>query len=471
MRSAVDIIEPAWMRRSVLLTLALVGCGEEAAAPPPAPDLVAFVDTNPDPGITEVTMIAEPASWELLQGKPATVWAFRDGSIADGVASIPGPLLEASEGQRVIVHFENQLPEATTIHWHGLRVPNAADGTPVAQMPVPPGQRYDYEFTVEDLGLFWYHPHVAGDVQVERGLYGPIRFTGGVAPDVAADRVFVLDDAKVEATGELSTATDDLDIMLGRQGNIQLVNGRQRPTLAVAAGSRERWRLVNAANGRYFHLDLPGRSFRVIGWDGGLLPEPYDATTLLIAPGERYEVLIDVGGSPGETLELRNVYYDRGHDIPDTGPRTLMDVTLGATGPTPSPLPDRWGEVAALPHDAATTRRIFELREEQLAGAEPSFTINNERYPDITPITGTTGTIEIWDVRNLTEMDHPFHLHGMSFQTIGGRLGWKDTVNVPREQSLELVVELGGSGMWMYHCHILEHAERGMMGELHIDVP
>lgn len=459
------------MRRLALMVLTLVGCGEEAARGPIAPDLVPFVDTNPDPAIVEVSLIAEPARWELLPGKPASVWAFRDGAGADNVGTIPGPLLEASAGQRVIVHFENRLPESTTIHWHGLRVPNAADGTPVAQMPVAPGQQYVYEFTVEDVGLFWYHPHVNGEVQVERGLYGPIRFTGETAPDVAADRVFVLDDAKVEASGELSEGTDDLDIMLGRQGNIQLVNGRQRPMLQSASGTRERWRFVNAANGRYFNLEVPGRSLRVIGWDGGLVAEPYDVQTLLLAPGERYDVLIELGGSDGDQLELRNTYYDRGHDIPDTGPKTLMDIALGTAGPSPAPLPTRWGDVTALPYDAATPRRSFDLREEQLPGAEPTFTINDERYPDITPITGESGAIEIWQVHNLTEMDHPFHLHGMSFQVVGGRLGWKDTVNVPREQTVELVVEIGGPGLWMYHCHILEHAERGMMGELHVAVP
>jgi FtsP/CotA-like multicopper oxidase with cupredoxin domain len=111
------------------------------------------------------------------------------------------------------------------------------------------------------------------------------------------------------------------------------------------------------------------------------------------------------------------------------------------------------------------------LREDAESEAEPFFTINAERYPQVTPIGTRTGDIEVWELDNETEMDHPFHLHGMSFQVLGDdlvapRLGWKDTVNVPREDTVRIAVQFGAEGRWMYHCHILEHAERGMMGEL-----
>jgi len=462
---------------SSIAVLSATSCGGDAAPGGNVPGPVVEVPTatNHAPAGVEVSLVAEPAMWELLLGKPAEVWAFRDAAAPGARATIPGPMLDANVGDRVIVHFENRLPEATTIHWHGLRVPNAADGTPAAQIPIEPGQRYDYEFVVEDAGLFWYHPHMNGDVQVERGLYAPIRVHGGVVPDVAADRVFVVDDVKVEATGALSTTTDELDVMLGRQGNVLLVNGRQAPALDVAAGTRERWRFVNAANGRYFNLDLPGRSFRVIGWDGGLVAAPYDVETLLIAPGERYDVLVEIAGAAGDELELRNTYYDRGHNIPDTGPRTLMMVALGPAGSPAAPLPDQWGTVDPITVDGATPRRQFVLREEVVTGAEPAFSINGERYPDVTPVAGSTGAVEIWELENMTEMDHPFHLHGMFFQVLDEagtpRLGWKDTVNVPREQTVRLAVALGSVGRWMYHCHILEHAERGMMGELLVTAP
>jgi FtsP/CotA-like multicopper oxidase with cupredoxin domain len=316
---------------------------------------------------------------------------------------------------------------------------------------------------------------VAGDVQIERGLYAPIVVHGGVAPDVAADRVFVLDDVKIEATGKLSTTTDPLDMMLGRQGNVLLVNGHSKATLPVAAGSRERWRFVNAANGRYFNLTLAGHSFLVIGWDGGLLEQPYSTERLLVAPGERYEVLVELQGERGAELALQTLHYDRGHNIPDPGPLELVRLQLTSVAPTaPAPLPTTWGTFEPLVTDASTPVRKLVLSEEEAGLAEPRFFINGERFPDVTPLSAMQDDVEIWEIQNDAEMDHPFHLHGMFFQVldVGGtpveHQGWKDTVNVPQKKTLRFAVRYGTPGTWMFHCHILEHAERGMMGELEI---
>ena len=453
---------------SSLLAIAALfaACSDETS---PSTELPTLVDLDPDPNVVEVNLIAEPGRAEFLPGKPGDVWMFRD---AAGRGSIPGPMLEAKLGDHIVVHFRNSLPDPTTIHWHGIRVPNASDGTPVAQVVIAPGATYDYAFDANDAGLFWYHPHVDGERQIERGLYAPIRIRGGVEPDVAADRVFVLDDVKLEATGQLSTVTDNLDIMLGRQGNVLLVNGRADSSVDVATGTRERWRFVNSANGRYFNLDLPGHSFRVIGWDGGMLPTPYETESLLIAPGERYEVLVEIASD----TTLRNTYYDRGHNIPNNGPVDLMTVRLGANGRAMAPLPANWGEVTPIPVDASTPRKRFELREEETGLSEPQFSINNEKYPNVTPLAGRPGDVAIWEIVNMTEMDHPFHLHGMSFQILDDaglavpRVGWKDTVNVPQMKTVRIAVTYGPAGRWMYHCHILEHAERGMMGELSISL-
>ena len=433
-----------------------------------------LTDTNPDPNVVEVELVAVTATHEYLAGKPADVWAFRDGAKDGSKASIPGPLLEAKLGDKVIVHFKNELPEPTTIHWHGLRVPNASDGTPLAQLEVPPGGTFDYAFTLIDSGYYWYHPHMHGDLQVEAGLYAPIVVHDDLAIDVAADRVFVLDDVKLEANGKLSERTDNLDLMLGRQGNVVLINGRQRPSMKAASGTRERWRFVNAANGRYFNLELPGHTFTVIGWDGGIIEAPYQASTLLIAPGERYEVLVELAGSEGDELALRTLHYDRGHNIPDPGPIDLLAIELGANGPTAAPLPATWTTIDAIAFDGATPRRKFVLREDDSVPSMPVFTINDEAFPNVTPVQGAMGQVEVWEIENLAEMDHPFHLHGMSFQTLDAAgnptapLGWKDTVNVPQLKTVRFAVRFGAPGRWMYHCHILEHAERGMMGELEV---
>ena len=456
-----------------------VGCGPATVVPEnllPAP--VELTDLNADPDVVEVRLAASISTTEYLPGKPADVWAFRDASIAGSKGTIPGPTLRARVGNTVIVHFTNELAEPTTIHWHGLRLPNAADGSSSSQAKVEPGGRYDYTFTVRDPGSFWYHPHVRGDTQIERGLYAPFIVEGGTAIDVAADRYLVLDDVKLSADGKLSTQTDNLDTMLGRQGNVLLVNGRKLPSLEVAAGSRERWRFVNSANGRYFKLALPGAQLLVIGWDGGLLPEPYATESLLIAPGERYEVLVTFDGKAGARLQLETSHYDRGHNVPDPGVKPLMSVMVGAARASPPmPLPTFWRDLPVLaPTTATTPVRKFVLKENETATGVV-FSINDEVWPFNTPVMVKQGDVEIWEVSNEAEMDHPFHLHGMFFEVIDvngvpqTRKGWKDTANVPMARgttpgTLRFAVRYEPLGMWMFHCHILEHAEGGMMGEL-----
>ena len=460
------------MSRLMFAGIALLAsaCGDDnqdATSIAPEP----LTDTNPDARIVEVQLVASLGTHEYLSGKPADIWGFRDGARAGSKPSVPGPLLEANVGDTVIVHFKNELPEETTIHWHGLRVPNAADGSPVSQVAVGPGGTFDYEFTVNDAGYYWYHPHMHGDFQVEAGLYAPIIVHDSLGLDVAADRAFVLDDVKLEANGKLSQRTENLDLMLGRQGNVVLINGEQHPTMTVAAGTRERWRFVNAANGRYFNLELPGHMFRVIGWDGGLLETPYETATLLIAPGERYDVLVELGDADAE---LRTLHYDRGHNIPDPGPIELLSVRVGARGKAPGALPTTWGSVASIAVDGSTARRQLVLREDDTVPNMPVFTINDEAFPDVTPAIGAMGQTEVWEIVNMAEMDHPFHLHGMEFQQVDdsgapiGTRGWKDTINVPQLQTVRFAVKLDAPGRWMYHCHILEHAERGMMGELEV---
>jgi FtsP/CotA-like multicopper oxidase with cupredoxin domain len=249
------------------------------------------------------------------------------------------------------------LPEATTIHWHGIRVPNGSDGTHATQHLVQPGETFDYQFVAVDAGTFWYHPHHHSDVQIERGLAGALIVRGDVDVPVDADRIFVLDDVKLEPSGALSDVTDDLDVMLGRQGNVILANGRSGGEIIVRNGARERWRFVNAANGRYFNLQLPDRTFTVIGWDGGLLAEPYSAQTILIAPGERYEVLVEISGVPGEIIPLQTIYYFRAHGLPFADPAPVFTIRIGANAQPPGPLPTSWGSFADVPTDAATIRK------------------------------------------------------------------------------------------------------------------
>ena len=168
----------------------------------------------------------------------------------------------------------------------------------------------------------------------------------------------------------------------------------------------------------------------------------------------------------------RTVHHDRGHEIPDPGPQDLLEVVYDASIGTPRPLPETWRDLPRLPVEDTTPVRPFVLEEYEPPGLPVLFTINGEQWPDSKPVHVKHGSVEIWEVRNEAEMDHPFHLHGMFFEVLpqAGKPavpdGWKDTVNVPQKSSVRFAVQYEPPGMWMFHCHILEHAELGMMGEL-----
>ncbi len=461
--------------RPALLAVLVFGCGPaRSALERPLMPVALATDTDGDPKVVNVRLVAEPATIEYLPGKPADVWAFRDASAPKG--TVPAPTIVAHQGDTIVVTLENRLPVETTIHWHGLRLPNGADGSHTSQPPVQPGGTYEYRFTAVDVGTFWYHPHLRAYEQIEKGLYGALVVVAADAPQVAQDRTFILDDVKVQADGKLSTETDQLDLMLGRQGNVLLVNAQRGAGIEVARGSRERWRFINAANGRYFNLALPGHTFLVVAWDGGLLPEPYRTERLLVAPGERYEVLIDFDAASAEELALQTLHYDRGHDVPDPGAKPLLDVVYGRAGAPAAALPGAWRELQPMPVPTTTPVRRFTLAELDMTDG-PVFFINDRVWPFNDPVIVRQGDLEIWEIDNQAEMDHPFHLHGMFFevQSLNGappeHFGWKDTVNVPMKSKLRFAVKYEPTGMWMFHCHILEHAERGMMGDLHVMPP
>ncbi|MBX7078425.1 MAG: multicopper oxidase family protein [Nannocystaceae bacterium] len=458
------------------LVLACAPAPESDADEAAAPVLAEITDLDPDPGRLRAILVAEPAVLDYLPAGPAAVWAYRDGGDPDAVARVPGPLVRVARGTMIEIELRNALPVETTIHWHGLRVPATQDGTPSAQVPVPPGGSFTYRFEARDAGTFWFHPHVDAATQIERGLYGALVVEDDVASaeDFEADRVFVLDDVKLEADGTLSSTTDALDLMLGRQGNVLLVDGVRRPTLQAGAGTRERWRFVNAANGRYFRLRLQGARWLELASDGGPLPAARELDTVLLVPGERRELAVELPAAPDTALLLETLHTDRGHDVPDPGPLPLMDVVLQDPGESAPPLVWVGPDIAPLPVPGPASTRTLVLSEDDEDASDPRFYIDGLAFPETLPIMVPAGTVERWRVRNDAQMDHPLHVHGLFFQTLDPSgvpdvaAGWKDTINIPRDASVELVARFDNIGQWMVHCHILEHAERGMMTMLHV---
>lgn len=424
------------------------------------------LDENPAPDVVEVTLRAGLGSKQYAGAARTSVWTYND--------SVPGPLIEGRVGDRLRVHFSNELPEDTTIHWHGLRLPAEMDGTLAVQSPVPAGGTFEYEFELKDAGLFWFHPHVRSDLQVEKGLHGVLRVTGEGEPEVDERHVLVLDDVRILADGTLPEYLDDESRMLGRQGNILLVNGVSQPTFRWRSGTLQRLQIVNVANGRFFNLELPGYSWRVIGTDGGFIPQPYDTELLLISPGERYDVVLVATGSPGTEVTLMNEPYERGHG---TGNDPALALAKFVVNDEPAldhrPLPSEFPALERL-GDGPTDHEM--TLDEGFVDGVLAFTINGDTYPNVPPLIVPAGQVRRLEVRNTSEMDHPFHLHGTFFQvldvdgrpTLSETLANKDTVIVPQRSAVRLVSRFQEPGRWMYHCHIFEHAEGGMMGEIEV---
>jgi len=442
------------------------GSDEPRAAPADPLVLPSVSDKNADPGVVEIDLEARPDTKTYANAKPTSVWTYN--------GTIPGPFVDAKVGDRVVVHFKNSLPEPTTIHWHGIRLPATMDGSLAMQNPIAPGGTFEYAFTLKDAGLYWFHPHMRSDIQVQKGLYGVIRVRGAAEPDVDLERVLVLDDIRLDAEGAISEYLDDTAKMMGREGKTLLVNGLVDPRLDVAPGSLVRFRFVNVANGRFFNLRLPGHKLRVIGTDGGLVPKPYDVDTLLISPGERYDVVTRIEGAAGAAIDLVNEPYERGHESGGAAPMRVMRVGVSdAPRPSAKPIPDRFPEIERLP--AAPVDSTIEL-DEILRGEDVVFTINGKAYPDVPPLDLKLGELRALEIVNKSEMDHPFHLHGFFFQLVARNgaavpadaLANKDTIIAPAKSSIRVVARFDEVGKWMYHCHILEHAEAGMMGEIHV---
>jgi FtsP/CotA-like multicopper oxidase with cupredoxin domain len=193
---------------------------------------------------------ARETAWEVAPGHTIKGCGFN--------GKVPGPTIEARRGATLAVRLKNSLPEPTTIHWHGLRVPAAMDGTEATRRPVRPGEMFEYRFELPDAGTFWYHPHINETEQLERGLYGAIVVRGSDEPTLDDERVFMLDDLKLNRRGRLARSGGLMERMRGREGKTRLVNGMVEPELTIAAGQIERWRLVNAASALYEAFDRRG---------------------------------------------------------------------------------------------------------------------------------------------------------------------------------------------------------------------
>ncbi|CDX56513.1 Multicopper oxidase type 3 [Mesorhizobium plurifarium] len=426
------------------------------------------------PGLFKARLTAEAAKARFVEDRDTPILAYNGTS--------PGPLIEAYEGDRVEITFANRIAgEQSTIHWHGMPVPADQDGNPMDPVAAGADRVYAFELPEGSAGSYWYHPHPHGRTaeQVYRGLAGAfvVKAKADPVPAAYGDTVLMFTDLRLAADGTMPDNTM-IDMMNGRVGDHVLVNGQKNPKLALAAGAKRRLRLYNATNARFLRLAFANATMTVIGSDGGLLEAPVAAEEILLSPAERAELVVAFD-QPG-TATLTTLDYDRGWMGPgrpaDAG-RTLLTVDVSDTpAEAMPPLPDRLRPIAPL--GAPTVRRRLVLSETMAmspTGMEMGFLINGKAFDmGRVDIVARAGDTELWEIVNQADMDHPFHLHGTRFQVVererDGKvskppyLAWKDTVNVARGETVRLVTCQEQPGARMYHCHILEHEQLGMMG-------
>lgn len=420
----------------------------------------------------EFTLTAAPGRLSLLPGKECDVFAFN--------GSIPGPTIEAYEGDHVLIHFRNELPEPSTVHWHGIHLPAKADGSPL--QIVQPGGQYDYEFTINrgSAGTYWYHPHPDGRTgyQVGMGLYGAFIIRDEDDPlRSIPEKLLILTDNRFGADGSIDFAEQGslqarIDMENGREGDVLFVNGEIMPTLDIRSGEVQRWRVVNASAARVYRLALPGHTFLHVGNDGGLFERPVETDEILLANSERAELLVRGTGESGSRAVLQTLPYDR--YIPQTRPkdwertRDILTLQVSDDPPVePVAIPEILRPIPVLDVDDIAATRVIVMTQGLINGK----VMDMERVD----LTAPLGATEIWQIENLVGMDHPFHLHGFQFQLIDRNgvaepfRSWKDTVNVPKHTTARFLVRYDDyPGKWMFHCHILDHEDMGMMGILEI---
>jgi FtsP/CotA-like multicopper oxidase with cupredoxin domain len=428
---------------------------------------------------------AAPAVVRAAGQAALPVWAYG--------GEIPGPVLRYKRGDVVDLELDNALPEATTIHWHGMRLPNAMDGVPhLTQLPVEPGQRFRYRYALPDAGTFWYHPHLGTAEQVERGLAGVLVVEDDEPPAADLDVAWLLDDWRLDSEGRV--AEDFYNFMdvshAGRLGQLLTVNGQLQPSLPLQTGQRLRLRLVNAANARILALELRGMRAWLIARDAVPADEAIAwEGPLILGPGMRADVIVDTDVA-GEFFLV---------DRFGRGERTLGSLNVSgrsttASRPSPqpakrAPLPEpvlagaseqtlMFGggmmSMQGWPKDPWTDRVARKLR--RLGGAreaDPVWTVNGEahmgQHDAHAPVFSVpVGRSVLVTLQNPTAFWHPIHLHGHHVKVLarnGQKLdtpSWRDTVLLAPRDSLELAFVADNPGNWLVHCHVLEHHAGGM---------
>ncbi len=431
-----------------------------------------------------------------------------------------GPTIRVSKGDQVLFNIHNQIGETTTIHWHGAHIPAKMDGGP--HQKIQNNATWKPFFEIKQLAAtLWYHPHLKGKTaeHVYRGLAGMFIIDDAVSDKLALPRNYgvddipvVVQDRRIAANGDMSSQLKDIVDVMGLRGKYILVNGAITPTLETRA-QVIRLRLLNASNARIYNFGFAdNREFYQIASDGGLLEAPVAMQRLRLAPAERAEILLDLRADSGKYLLLQSysaeitpstITSNMMRDALDMQTFDIMNIRVGEAGDNGLSMPTKLATIERLKSADAVVTRPFVLNVGMMGGGmgggmggingligmnntetfanlrnRGMFTING-KVMDINRIDETVrlGDTEIWTISNNAVMAHPFHIHDIQFLILdrngqapsAGESGWKDTVLVLPNETVRVISRFEDFAdpdiPYMYHCHILEHEDAGMMGQ------
>lgn len=455
------------------------------AAPVTGSELTQPPEERSTNGQLQVRLEAAPGQI-LLAGRQAAALGYNGG--------IPGPTLRVRAGDVLQIGLVNKLTQATNLHVHGLHVSPEGNGDNVF-VSVEPGSTFDYEYKLPEdhpPGVYWYHPHHHGMVadQIFAGLFGAIIVEDPEPIEASVERVLVISDTTLDGLGKIP-AVPEMERMMGREGELVLVNGQSNPQFSARPGQRERWRIINTCVSRYLRLRLDGQQLQLLGMDSGRFPTPGSVDELLLTPGNRADLLVTT--TAGDSV-LRAFYQNRGSMPgmmgPGSGASNPPDQPDGAALATLRVAGEPVASLAAVP----AQKGLGDLRSGSVAAHRQivlaagmgmgmgggagmmRFTINGREFNEArTDTTVAAGDVEEWTLINTSPMDHPFHLHVWPMQIIeengqGTNTPiWQDVVNVPANGRVKVRVAFKDfRGRSAYHCHILDHEDLGMMGAIEV---
>ncbi len=416
------------------------------------------------------------------------LWSF------NGVS--PGPAIRVKQNQPVRIAVRNTLAENTGVHWHGLRIDNAMDGIPfLTQPPIEPGETFNYDLVPPDAGTYWYHSHENSAIQVARGMSGPFIVEEEEPLQVDRELVWMLSDWRLDRDAQIvADFSNDRDYSRsGRIGNTVTLNGRQFNDLKVRAGERIRLRIINGANARIFSLRFQGHAPTVIAVDGQPV-EPFvpKGNAVTLAPAQRADVILDMSGRPGDRYSVIDTFYPQAVfrlvDIEYAEGKPLRESPLHApvrlaANPVPRASLSNALEKEVLLEGGDLGRARQQYREGRQQGLSEMLLINKfwaicgvAAFRQVMPpfVSARVGQSVVLDMKNYTAWPHTMHLHGHTFR-IEDHNGQPDTVGQLRdtvwlgpEEEARVSFVADNKGDWLFHCHMLSHAEAGMLATVRV---